>query len=402
MPNLILIDSPSTWQNLLPITFTRPISELRIGILTISEKWKRYLKINQIYYKTEDYLQEKFPCILSEDNLIIYSHFLPDKNSVQKIKKLKQNECLVQKKELIAIRCTKEDAKNILKHKPTSTLFKTIDYDTDLIQINHPWDLFIHNGKEIRKDFALITHQKKSHRIKDKHTVLYNPKHIFIEEGVQVKAAILNAEEGPIFIGKNSSIQEGAIIKGPFCLNEGGVINMGAKMREDTTIGPYSKVGGEISNSIILGYSNKAHDGFLGNSIIGEWCNLGADTNTSNLKNNYSHIKAWSYPHEDFQDTQRQFLGLIMGDHSKSGINTMFNTGTSVGIAANIFGGDFPPKFIPSFYWGGVMMQDVFEIKKAFEAAEKMMGRRGKNLTQQDKKIIAHIFNITQKDRTKK
>ncbi len=260
--------------------------------------------------------------------------------------------------------------------------------------IRNNWDIFVLNGGQIRADFTLFD-MKHSQPIDDKHTIVYNKENIFVEEGVKIRAAILNAESGPIFIGRNAEIQEGSVIKGPFALCEGAVINMGAKMRGDTTIGPYSKVGGEINNSVIFGYSNKAHDGFLGNSVIGEWCNLGADTNTSNLKNNYSNVKVWSYLFNDYIDSDRQFCGLMMGDHSKAGINTMFNTGTVVGVNANIFGGGFPPKFIPSYAWGGSEGFQRFEFDKAMQVASKVMERRNIMLENEDYEILKYVYNIS-------
>jgi UDP-N-acetylglucosamine diphosphorylase/glucosamine-1-phosphate N-acetyltransferase len=257
------------------------------------------------------------------------------------------------------------------------------------------WRIFQFNPEQIRLDYALITSGKKSSGIQDKHTIVYNESNIFVEEGVSIRAAILNAEDGPIYLGKNSIVQEGAIIKGPFALCEGSTVGMGSKMRGDTTVGPHSKVGGEISNSVIFGYSNKGHDGFIGNTVIGEWCNLGADTNTSNLKNNYENVKLWNYAKGGFTDTGLQFCGLMMGDHSKCGINTMFNTGTVVGVSANIFGDGFPRNFIPSFSWGGANGFTTYQIKKAYETAQKVMERRKVVLDDIEKEILANIFELT-------
>ncbi len=225
--------------------------------------------------------------------------------------------------------------------------------------------------------------------------MVYAPENIFIEEGVYIRAAILNAENGPIYLGKNSIVQEGAIIRGAFAMGEGSHVNMGAKMRGDISLGPYCKVGGEVSNSVVFGYSNKAHDGFLGNSVLGEWCNLGADTNTSNLKNNYDSPKLWNHAYNDFEKTGIQFCGLMMGDHSKAGINTMFNTGTVVDVSTNIFGSGFPSNYIPSFAWGGGEQYEEYELPKALETAERVMARRNVPFTPMDKEILSHIFELS-------
>jgi UDP-N-acetylglucosamine diphosphorylase/glucosamine-1-phosphate N-acetyltransferase len=274
--------------------------------------------------------------------------------------------------------------------------------DREIVQISSEptliqktWNIFQLNAAELKKDFALLTKGRKSQPIGDPHTIVYASENIFIEEGAKIKAAVLNAESGPIYIGKNTEIQEGALIRGPFALCEGSTVNMGAKLRGDTTVGPYSKVGGEISNAVFFGYSNKGHDGFLGNSVIGEWCNLGADTNTSNLKNNYAQVKLWDYTKGGFSNTGLQFCGLMMGDHSKCGINTMFNTGTVIGVGSNIFGDGFPRNFIPSFSWGGAAGFSTFTMAKFLETVKAVYGRRGKEWTQEDQEIIERVFDLT-------
>ncbi len=317
---------------------------------------------------------------------------MPDEKIFNAIKALKEGEYLTREGILLAANVNflpfYEELESFF------TAFVKIEYANTIQIVRNNWDIFVLNGNQIRADFTLFD-SKDSHAIEDQHTIVYNKENIFIEKGVKIRAAILNAESGPIFIGKNAEIQEGSVIKGPFALCEGAVINMGAKMRGDTTIGPYSKVGGEINNSVIFGYSNKAHDGFLGNSVIGEWCNLGADTNTSNLKNNYSNVKVWSYLFNDYIDSDRQFCGLMMGDHSKAGINTMFNTGTVVGVNANIFGGGFPPKFIPSYAWGGSEGFQRFEFDKAMQVASKVMERRNIMLENEDYEILKYVYNIS-------
>ncbi|MBK5279679.1 MAG: glucose-1-phosphate thymidylyltransferase, partial [Bacteroidia bacterium] len=273
------------------------------------------------------------------------------------------------------------------------------EYPETITIIDQVWKIFQLNGSQIREDFKLITKNRKSAGISDKHTRTYSDENIFIEKGVSIKAALLNAENGPIYIGKNSQIHEGAIIRGPFALCEGSHVNMGAKVRGDTTVGPFSKIGGEVSNTVIFGYSNKAHDGFLGNSVIGEWCNLGADTNTSNLKNNFENIKIWNYAKGGFKDTGLMFCGLVMGDHSKCGINMMFNTGTVVGVCANIFGDGYPRTFIPSFAWGGASGFTTFQLNKALETATKAMERRNVLLDAADKEILKQVFEQSSKYR---
>jgi UDP-N-acetylglucosamine diphosphorylase/glucosamine-1-phosphate N-acetyltransferase len=259
--------------------------------------------------------------------------------------------------------------------------------------------LFLRNGAEIRRDFALLTAGRTSAPVGDAHTIMYAPENIFIEEGVKIRAAILNAEEGPIYLGKNSQVHEGAIIKGPLALCEGSHVNVGAKMRGDNTIGPFSKVGGEVGNSILLGYSNKGHEGYLGNSVLGEWCNLGADTNTSNMKNNYAPVRLWSHAAKRFVDTGQTFCGLVMGDHAKAGINTMFNTGTVVGVGANIFGAGYPRNFVPSFSWGGASGFETFKLEKVGEVAERAMARRSVPYSAVEQSIMEEVFKQTADDR---
>jgi UDP-N-acetylglucosamine diphosphorylase/glucosamine-1-phosphate N-acetyltransferase len=379
--NYILFDEPSIRQSLMPLTFTRPVALIRVGILTIAEKWERYLK-SKPSFLTESYLQKKFPLVHGDSNYVINGAVIPTKDLLEEIKKLEKEETLVKGNMIIAFR---EKASQ-----------KYIPYHGELTIIENLWDIFGENGKEIRSDLELIKKEKKWFKAEDKHTIIYNPENVFIEENVKIRAAILNAEDGPIYIGKGAEIQEGSMIRGPFALCENSIVNMGGKMRADTTIGPYSKVGGEISNCVILGYSNKAHDGFMGNSVLGEWCNLGADTNTSNLKNNYSNVQIYSYKNKGQINTGKQFCGLFMGDHSKAGINTMFNTGTVVGVGANIFGAGFPDKFIPSFTWGGAQGLETFRLDKAIEVAERAMARRKMPLTEEDKSILDFIFRNTE------
>jgi UDP-N-acetylglucosamine diphosphorylase/glucosamine-1-phosphate N-acetyltransferase len=351
---------------------------MRVGIYTISEKWEKFLN-SKVFYYTENYLQEKFPPLAGDKNFFINGAVCPTPELVREVKKLKDGFTLVQDNLVIAY-----------KTEPSS---RFVSYDKELTVIRNVWDIFVNNGSEIRKDFLLAKGRRTSENIKDKYTAVYNRKDIFIEKGVKMHAAILNAENGPIYLGKNSELGEGAIIRGPFALGEGGSINMGGKMRGDTTIGPFCKAGGEVSNSVLFAYSNKSHDGFIGNTVMGEWCNLGAGTTTSNMKNSYGNVKLYHYPSKDYINTGRQFCGLIMGDHSKAGINTTFNTATVVGVSANVFGPGLTEKYIPSFAWGGPGKYERFILEKAFEVAEKAMSRRNKTLDDIEKRILTHIFD---------
>ncbi|MBX2970748.1 MAG: GlmU family protein [Cyclobacteriaceae bacterium] len=386
--NIVLFDEPSIRTQLLPFTFTRPAASIRIGIVTIAEKWQHYL--GEVSFLTEAYLAEKFRVMSASDNLLINGALCPDEQVVKVIQQLPINTSLVKQGKILAVRSISLDWNNSSA---------TQEYAGEVVMIDQVWKIFQHNAQQIRLDYQRMTAGRKSAPISDKHTRTYNENQIFLEEGVTLRAAVLNAEDGPIYLGKNSVVQEGALIKGPFALCEGSHVNMGGKMRGGTTIGPFSKVGGEIGNSVIFGYSNKAHDGFLGNSVLGEWCNLGADTNTSNLKNNYENVKIWNYAKGGFHDTGLQFCGLMMGDHSKCGINTMFNTGTVVGVSANIFGDGFPRTFIPSFAWGGASGFTTFQLNKAFETASKVMSRRNKQLDDVEKNILKHVFEQSAQNR---
>jgi len=374
--DITLFDPEETRRSLLPFTFTRPVADIRIGILKISEKWERHGF--DIGFATEDYLSTKF----KPNNGVIRVNggLCPDASLVSAIKSLGNGQRLVfDNQELASNGEGKEE----------------IIYNGSFRLISNPWDIFQFNKEQIVSDYALITNGRTSAKITDPHTVVYGIENIFIEEGASIRAAILNAEDGPIYIGKNAQIHEGAIIKGAFALCEGSHVNMGAKIKGDSTVGPYSKVGGEISNSVIFGYSNKGHDGFLGNSVIGEWCNLGADTNTSNLKNNYTSVKLWNYNTGRFANTGLQFCGLMMGDHAKCGINTMFNTGTVVGVGANVFGSGYPRNFVPSFAWGGASGLTTFQLGKFYEVAEAVMKRRGVELDDSEREMLHSIFEDT-------
>ncbi len=392
--NVALFDHPQIRQQLLPFTYTRPVAEIRLGILTITEKWQHYLG-EQVNHLTQDYLANKFtgPDDLTK-LLVINGCTCPDADFIAAINKLEPDQGLSQNGILLAARISEYKNLNALEEVATS------EYAGELTIISRPWHIFKEAGAQIRADYKLLTKNRQSAAITDKHTIVYNQGNVFLEEGVNIKAAILNAENGPIYLGRNSTVEEGAVIRGPFALGEDSTVNAQARMRGDISIGPRCKVGGEVSNSVIFGHTNKGHDGFLGNSVLGEWCNIGAGTNTSNLKNNYAKVKVWDYAKEKFINTGEQFCGLMMGDHSKCAINTMFNTGTITGVAANIFGAGFPRTLIPSFSWGGHAGFTTFKPNKVKEMATVSMARRDGVFDQEEENIMDHLFRVTQKFRT--
>lgn len=386
--NYILFDG-NVRNQLLPFTYTRPVADIRVGIMTIREKWEHLLGFTTTTV-TEDYLSEKFPFLELEKNVFINASFLPSQNLVNIIKGLEENQAVFFGDEPIAFFATEGQEVD----------FESYDiipyaYD-DILRIEHTWDIFSKNGEAIKRDFEMIAKGRKSQPIPEG-VWTSRPENVFIEEGAKLPLCSLNASEGPIYIGKNAEIMEGCMVRGPFALCEHATLKMGAKIYTNTTIGPHSKVGGEVTNCVIFGYSNKGHDGFLGNSVLGEWCNLGADTNNSNLKNNYAEVRLWDYETEGFARTGLQFCGLMMGDHSKCGINTMFNTGTVVGVSANIFGSGFPRNFVPSFSWGGSGGFTTYKTDKAFEVAKVVMGRRNMEFSAMDAKILEHVFEETAK-----
>ena len=391
--NYILFDDQLTWTNLLPLTYTRPVSELRTGILTIKEKWEKRLKKN-CSYKTVDYLQKKYSLQIEKNNLYINSSILPDEKIIDTIHKLDSNQVLKKNDIILAIRNNSDSVPEFNNLNG----YNRIQYNGDLSHLKHPWDIFIKNGEEIKNDLKILFAGKKSSKL-SKTNNLIGEENIYVEENVKAEYVTINASAGPVYLGKDCEIMENSVIRGPFALCEHSVLKLSAKVYGPVTIGPHSKVGGEISESVIMGYSNKAHDGFLGNAVIGEWCNLGADTNNSNLKNNYEEVKLWNYKDERFIKSGLQFCGLIMGDHSKCGINTMFNTGTVVGVSANIFGSGFPRNFIPSYSWGGAHGFVVYKLEKAFEVMQKVMARRKIEFSEIDKEILSTIFSETEKYR---
>ncbi len=386
--NYILFDG-SVRDNLLPFTFTRPVADIRIGILTIREKWEKYLG-NTTSTITEEYLSEKYPMVEMAENVLINASYIPNPELVSMIENLKRGAAIFQGEEVIAF-FTEDTQEEVDFEK-----YQQIEYEGDLLRIEHTWDIFSKNGDALQADFDFLTKGRRSAPISDTNRVVY-PERIFLEEGATVEHSILNATDGPIYLGKNSEVWEGNLIRGSFALCDNAVVKMGAKIYGATTIGPYGKVCGEISNSVIFGYSSKGHEGYLGNAVLGEWCNIGADSNNSNLKNNYAQVRLWNYGTESFEHTGLQFCGLMMGDHSKTAINTMFNTGTVIGVNCNIYVPGFPRNFVPSFSWGGASGFSVYPTNKAFDTAKVMMARRGVVFDEKEAKILSHVFELTKK-----
>lgn len=387
--NYILFDG-STRERLLPFTYTRPVADIRIGILKIREKWEYLLKTTTSTV-TEDYLTEKWPLVELEENVMINASFLPNAEILKQVETLKPSQAIFYKEDIVAFH-TYKDQEVVLDE------YEQLELAGEVVQLVDAWDIFSKNDKALTTDFEMLTRDRESQPIHESNYVK-NPENIFIEPGAEVENCSLNASEGPIYIGKNAKLLEGSLIKGSFAACEGALIKMGAKIYGATTIGPDCRAGGEIKNVVFFANSNKGHDGYLGNSVLGEWCNLGADTNSSNLKNNYAEIRVWDYETESFAKTGLQFCGLLMGDHSKCSINTMFNTGTLVGVSANIFGAGFPRNFIPSFSWGGNAGMSTYKTEKAFEVAEIVMKRRGFPFSAEEKKILEHVFEETSKYR---
>ncbi|MFH6605107.1 GlmU family protein [Maribacter algicola] len=386
--NYILFDG-TVRENLLPFTFTRPVADVRIGILTIREKWEKYLGQTTSTI-TEDYLSEKYPTVKKDTNIVINGSFCPSGELVKRVKNLKNNEAIFKNNEVVAFYSKDADL-----HFDLSK-YQAIEYDGELLQVKNTWDIFSKNGEALQADFDFLTKGRKSAQISDTNRLI-NAEHIFLEEGASVEYSTLNATEGPIYIGKNAEVWEGAMIRGAFALCNNAVVKMGAKMYGATTVGPYGKVAGEVSNAVIFGYSSKGHEGYLGNAVLGEWCNIGADSNNSNLKNNYAKVRLWNYATERFEQTGLQFCGLMMGDHSKTAINTMLNTGTVVGVNVNLYVPGFPRNFIPSFSWGGASGFSTYLPKKAFEAAKVMMARRGVEFDDKEARILEQVFELTKK-----
>ena len=386
--NILLFDGPERRQ-LLPFTFVRPVAQLRVGIDLLQDKWETYLGLKCGLY-TQDYLQPKFPLALAKENLFINPAYLPTTALAKKIKDLKLNDAIVVGGNIVA--CLTQSP-----HPPeANSSLNCIEITTPLIHLKTAPDLFLRNAEVLALDFKRLTQGRKSAPISSSNQLIA-PENIFLEEGAKVECAILNASTGPIYIGKNAEVMEGSMLRGGIALCENAVVKMGTKIYGGTTLGPFVKVGGELNNVLILGYSNKGHDGFLGNAVIGEWCNIGAATDASNLKNNYAPLRVWNYETENFAKTSLQFCGLLMGDFSRCSIHSTFNTATVVGICANLFGTGFPRTFLPSFSYGGTQGLKTYAFDKAIESNIAMMERRGVTLIETDREILQHIFDQTAK-----
>ncbi len=380
MKNIILFDPVEARAELLPLTFTRPVALLRHGITTFAEKWQAAIP-GTYSFETQDYLSEKYPAVLENDadaNLFIAGNLHPDAELVNAILSLGSGQSLaLTSGEVIARRGEGEKG--------------TVTYPGEPLQVNHIWELFMLNGEAIKRDFATLTAGRKSAPLSDTCRLIGDPANLFIEEGATVECANINVSAGPVYIGRHAEVMEGACLRGPIAMCGHSVVNMGGKIYGATTLGPWCKVGGELNNVVMTGYSNKAHDGFLGNAVRGEWCNLGAGCTASNLKNTYGDIKLWSIARGRFIKTGLQFCGLIMGDHSKAGINTMFNTATVVGVGVNFYGAGFPRTFLPSFTEGNTAGMRDTDMDRLFETATRMMGRRHVELTPMDKEILINV-----------
>jgi UDP-N-acetylglucosamine diphosphorylase/glucosamine-1-phosphate N-acetyltransferase len=386
---IILFDD-NAHQTLLPLTFTRPVADLRIGILTIAEKWAKYLDLDFSYH-TQDWLQRKFPVSIEERNLFINGAFCPDEKLIEAIKPLHGNEALMYGNTLVAVKLNETDA---LKFHPQAEFQRVVNLEHEPVFIRYPEDIFRKNDAELRKDFKLLTGGRKSAPISGTNTIIGND--FFAEEGAVAECSTFNTTNGPIYLAANTEVWEGTHIRGAFALCERSQVKMGAKIYGATTVGPYCRVGGELNNAVIWGYSSKGHEGYLGNAVLGEWCNIGADTNNSNLKNNYDDVKLWDYSTQRFRKTGLQFCGLIMADHAKCAINTMFNTGTVAGVSANIFGAGFPRNFIPDFSWGGPQGYEIYSLKKMFETAGKVFARRDHRVfNEAEQDILRKVFELT-------
>jgi UDP-N-acetylglucosamine diphosphorylase/glucosamine-1-phosphate N-acetyltransferase len=351
-----------------------------MGIFTNDERWRNYCSSAQVSFKTEDYLSGKFPCGLNADNYWVNAAVIPNLALAEMVSSLNSGEALYVNNEFVAFRGS--------EYGRGARLDKTLE---ELIVLKHRWDIFGLNDKVLRNDFEWVKANKNSFQLDTSNQLIGSADQLFIEKGAVVQGAILNTTTGPIYVGKDAEIMEGSIVRGGLALCEHAVLKLGSKVYGATTIGPYCKVGGEVNNVVFYAYSNKGHDGFLGNSVVGEWCNLGADTNTSNLKNNYGFVSTYDYTKKTIEKTTVQFMGLMMGDHSKSGINTMFNTATIVGVSATVFGAGFPPKYIPNFSWGG-FSNEKFQFELALVAANNMMSRRGLQLTNEEVDILTHLL----------
>ena len=393
---MIILFDDNAHQTLRPLTFTRPVADLRVGILTIAEKWSKYFDLGFSWH-TQPWLQGKFPVKIEERNLFINGSFCPDEALIEAIKPLHGDVALMYGDRLVAVKLNEWDARNF---DPNYKFEQTVSVEHTPVVITHPEDIFRNNDAELRKDFKLMTNGRKSASLSATNTIIGDD--FFAEEGAKADCSTFNTTNGPIYLAKNTEVWEGTHIRGAFAILEHSQVKMGTKIYGATTVGPYCRVGGEINNAVIWGYSNKGHEGYLGNAVVGEWCNLGADTNNSNLKNNYDEVKLWDYTMQRFRKTGLQFCGLVMADHAKCAINTMFNTGTVVGVSANVFGAGFPRNFVPDFSWGGPQGYEVYSLKKMFDTAQKVFARRDhRSFDENEQNILKKVFELTEEYRTR-
>ena len=378
---IILADDPEIACSLLPLTFTRPVSELFLGLTTLRSKWERLLP-GDYSYITADYLRELYPnAEPASDTLVIASHIVASRRLADTVALLLPGEALTKGERTIAY-CGRPE--------------RFIPYPGEVTSIEYAYDLFIHNAEEIRNDFELLTETEVSRPLSKTCTVIGTSARIFLDEGARAEGVTFNTEHGPIYVGPGAEIMEGSCLRGPVAILDHSTVNMLTRIYGATTIGRHCKVGGEINNIVMHDYTNKAHDGFLGNAVIGSWCNLGAGCVASNLKNDYTEIKLWHYPTRRFRRTGLQFCGLIMGDHSKAGINTMFNTATTVGVGVNIHGTGFPRNFVGSFSEGGATMgYSEVPLSKFFAIARRVMARRQVELTPEMERLFTTLHALT-------
>jgi len=390
----IILFEDNAHQTLLPLTYTRPVADLRIGILTIAEKWGKYLN-SSFSFHTRDYLQGKFEIKISEDNLFINGAVCPDAALVTAINQLELGQALKLDDTLVAVRLGEHSAKSFTIE---AAFDKVVSYNQSPVIIKYPEDIFRKNDTELRKDFTLLTKGRTSKVMSATNTIIGTD--FFAEDDALAECCTFSTLNGPIYLGRHTEVWEGTNIRGPFALCEESQLKMGTKIYGATTVGPYCRVGGEVNNAVIWGYSNKGHEGYLGNAVVGEWCNMGADSNNSNLKNNYSEVKLWDYSIQYYRKTGLQFCGLIMADHAKCGINTMFNTGTVVGVSANVFGAGFPPHFVPDFSWGGANGFEEYSLNKALETTAKVFARRDhRKFDENEQQILKEVFALTAEQR---
>ena len=389
MPILFVDDSART--GLLPLTYARPAADLRFGVLTLAEKWSRYLELS-VGHLTEDYLTPLYSQEIGEDNFLVAGNLVPNVETVSWVRQLQAGMAFYREGRFVAARLDRSATEQFAGGTVEPSVVRSEVPHLPLAFVERPADLFLGNADAITADFELLTRERKSAPLSETNRLIGSPDQIFIEEEASLEACVLNVEAGPIYIGKGATILEGGMFRGPIAIGEGAVVKMGAKVYSGTTIGPHCKVGGEISNVIFQANTNKGHDGYLGNAVVGEWCNIGADTNASNLKNDYGEVKVWSYAAGKMVGSGLQFHGLIMGDHGKTGINTMLNTGTVIGFSANVFGTGFPPTFIPSFIWGGAQGTQAYRLDKAMDTARRVMARRHQDFTEAHRGVFEHIF----------